>query len=65
MSMKVKRETLWYVKTSHGVGIRAGFDEDAVERALADEVGRSNIQEVREASQADIEWVRRMGGRVP
>lgn len=57
---------LYYVETGIGCCIRRARSEDqALEDALR-EVGTWNgIKAVRLASEADLAWVRGMGGRVP
>lgn len=65
MATKTKsKETLYYVSTDRGCGIRAARDEDAVWRQLAREVGTDNVRDVREATEKDMDWVRGMGGYV-
>lgn len=56
---------LFHVSTDRGCGIRAAVDEDAMWRMMAREVGTSNVSEIREATEADIAWVRGMGGYIP
>lgn len=55
----------YYVSTDRGCGIKAARDEDHAYRQAARQVGDNNIQDVREATEADIAWVRGMGGYVP
>lgn len=60
------KKTLFYVSISgRGCGLRAAKDEDAVRDMMAREAGTDNIQEIREATDKDIDWVKGMGGRVP
>ena len=48
-----------------GCGIRVGTCEDDIWNQMAREVGTNAVQEIREATEADIAYVRGMGGRVP
>lgn len=55
----------YYVNTRDGCGIRTAKDEEDVMRQMATEVGTDNVSTIREATPADIEWVRGMGGIIP
>ena len=56
----MSKRTLKYVKTSFGCAIRVGSDRD-----ILNDIGRSNVDSIRLATEADVAWVRGMGGRIP
>lgn len=57
---------LYYVETGRGCCIRCARSAEQAEREALREVGTyEGVQNVREATERDIEWVRGMGGRVP
>jgi hypothetical protein len=57
---------LFYIDTLQGCGIRVGSDEQSVRDAITRSSGTDNrIRDVREATEADISWVKGMGGYVP
>jgi hypothetical protein len=57
---------LFYAETGLGACIRAGEDVDDVYDSLLAEVGtRNGVDDVRPATEADIDYVRCMGGYVP
>jgi hypothetical protein len=56
---------LYFVETDCGVGIRRASSLDSAYSGLAREIGENNINEVREATDEDIEYVRSMGGYIP
>ncbi len=59
-------KTLFFVSTGKGCTIREGYDMDFVEAAVLREVGTdAGISDIREATEADIEYVRGMGGNIP
>lgn len=56
---------LFYISTDRGAAIRSAHRLDSAKKLAREEVGRSNVKEVREATEADIAWVRGMGGYIP
>ena len=58
-------ETLFYIETSWGCGIRTARTLQSAEKKAREEVGRGNVQLVRFATEHDILSVKRMGGRIP
>lgn len=57
---------LYYVETGMGCGIKCAADEDDARAKTLREVGTMvGVEEVREATAADINWVKKMGGYVP
>lgn len=61
--MKLK---LYYVDTGRGCGLKAGMTERGVRSSALREVGTAvGVKLVRLATDADIAWVRGMGGVVP
>jgi hypothetical protein len=57
---------LFYLSTGMGACIRVAEDEDDAYEKVLREVGTdAGVDDVREATEQDIEWVRGMGGRVP
>ena len=57
---------LFYASTGMGACIREARDIRAARAAILREVGEYNgAREVRKATEADIAWVKGMGGHVP
>lgn len=57
---------LFYASTGIGACIREARDIRAARAAILREVGEYNgIKEIRKATEADIAWVKGMGGHVP
>lgn len=57
---------LYYASTGCGACIRLAEDEDDAYEKVLREVGTANgVNDVREATEQDIAWVRGMGGYVP
>jgi len=57
---------LFYVETGAGCGIRVGKTIKEVRQEELKEAGTYNgVSEVRKATEADIAWVKTMGGYIP
>ncbi len=60
------RNRLYYVSTGLGATLVVAEDQDSAEEKTLRKVGTYNgVQDCREATEQDIEWVRAMGGYVP
>lgn len=60
------KHKLFMIATGCGACLRFGTSEDSVRRAVLREVGTDNgVESVREATAADIAWIRAMGVYVP
>lgn len=59
------KETLYYVDTYMGCGLRLAKNKQDLIQQLAREVGTDNVKGIRKATDADIAWVRGMGGWMP
>lgn len=58
-------ETLFYIETSWGCGIRTARTLQSAEKKAREEVGRGNVQLVRFATDQDLASVKSMGGHIP
>jgi hypothetical protein len=60
-----KKYTLYYLNTDRGVAIRAAQNIKQARREAVREVGEDGLKGIRKATEADIAWVKGMGGYVP
>lgn len=59
--------TLYYAETERGCCIRRALSEEQALTQILREVGTTyaGVRLLREATEADLAWVKGMGGRVP
>jgi hypothetical protein len=61
----MRKDTLYYINTDNGCGIRAAQNIIAAKRQALREAGTYGFKTIRRATQDDIAWVSGMGGHVP
>lgn len=63
--MAKRKDTLYYVETDRGCGLRAAQNIQQAQEEEIRATGTYGFKGIRLATQADVDWVGGMGGHVP